>query len=217
MRKLIVPLEYKLSEDGTLGSFKGYASIFGNEDLGGDIVDPGAFKEFVSTPTGDVVMLFNHNAFSFPVGSASVTQDEKGLAFDGKLVMEDPQARVLLAHMKAKTIHTMSIGYDILPGGAYIDDNGVQHLTALKLWEISPVVFAMNPQAAITDVKAVDAIGNVVEFERFLHAAGFSRQRSKQLARHGWAKGEESARDAHDDDSREVAQMVAELAAKFNH
>lgn len=34
-----------VAEDGT---FDGYASVFGNKDLGGDIVQPGAFARTIS-------------------------------------------------------------------------------------------------------------------------------------------------------------------------
>jgi phage head maturation protease len=41
--------------DADAGSFTGYASIFGNVDLGGDVVLPGAFKEFETNAAGEVL------------------------------------------------------------------------------------------------------------------------------------------------------------------
>src|SRR5215468_7890967 len=41
---LTVPVEWKTTA-GTAGELEGYASVFGNVDLGGDVVVPGAFKK----------------------------------------------------------------------------------------------------------------------------------------------------------------------------
>ena len=111
-------------------------------------------------------------------------QDEKGLAFTGHLVMEDPRARSALAHMKAGSVRGMSIGFDILPGGADITEGGVRILKELKLWEISVVTFGMNPLAQIESAKRAGQITNIREFEDFLRdAGGFSRSQAKILAR----------------------------------
>ena len=114
MKYLNTPAEYKALGDS--GTFSGYASIFGNIDLGGDIVERGAFKEVVTNGDGAVTALWQHDSRT-PIGLAKVRQDDRGLAFEGQLVLEDPMARKALAHMKAGSVRGMSIGFDILPGG----------------------------------------------------------------------------------------------------
>jgi HK97 family phage prohead protease len=153
--RLVVPATFKAA--GAAGEFTGYASIFGNVDLGGDIVERGAFKEIVKNDAGNVVVLWQHNTRQ-PLGVASVKEDDKGLAFDGSLVMEDPLARSAYAHMKAGSVCGMSIGYDVLPGGADMTEGGVRKLKSLKLWEISVVTFGMNPLAGIDAVKEITTI-----------------------------------------------------------
>ena len=179
MKYLNVPMNIKAMNDD--GSFSGYASIFGNKDLGGDIVVKGAFREFVKNDEGKVTILWQHGVRE-PIGVADVTQDDVGLKFDGALVLDDPVARRARAHMKAGSVRGMSIGYDVLPGGQKENDDGTRDLTALKLWEISVVTFGMNPKALIERVKRAHEITTVREFEDWLRdEAGFSNSEAKQL------------------------------------
>lgn len=184
MKYLNVPAEFKAAGDA--GTFSGYASIFGNVDLGGDIVERGAFKEIVKNAAGQIVTLWQHRAGE-PIGVASVKEDDRGLAFDGQLVMEDPRARVANAHMKAGSVRGMSIGYDVLPGGAEILQSGIRMLKALKLYEISVVTFGMNPLAMIEQAKHAGNINTVRDFEDFLRdVGGFSKTHAMAIAREGW-------------------------------
>src|SRR5262245_61119466 len=128
-------LDFEFKSITDAGEFEGYASVFGNVDGGGDVVMPGAFKQIVKNSDGRVVVLLQHD-YNTPIGTAAVVQDTKGLHFTGQLVMGDPQARTVHEHMRAKTLTGMSIGYDVLDGGAEMSPLGVRKLTALKLYEI---------------------------------------------------------------------------------
>jgi uncharacterized protein len=187
MDKLDLPFECKALGDS--GSFTGYAAIFGNIDHGGDLIERGAFKEFSKLRNGKIAVLNQHNMRD-PIGVAEVEQDDKGLKFDGQLVLETASARNVYALMKAGALDGMSIGYDVLAGGADVLKSGVRQLKALKLWEISPVTFGMNPLAGVDSVKAA-SIKTVREFESFLRdVGGFSAQRAKALASAGWSSVE---------------------------
>lgn len=182
MDLLNLPCEFKAL--GETGSFSGYAAVFGNVDLGGDVIERGAFKEMVKNSDGRVVMLWQHNPRE-PLGTAKVEQDDKGLYFEGQLVMEDPMARRAHAHMKAKSVTGMSIGYD--PLDSEITTAGIRRLKELKLWEISPVTWGMNPLAGIDSVKTAQQVTNIREFEDFLRDVGkFSKSQAKLLASGGW-------------------------------
>ena len=185
MKKIIeCPMELKAI--GDTGTFSGYASIFGNVDSGGDIMERGAFKEFHKTRDGKVLILYQHSSRD-PIGKADVRQDDKGLYFDGQLVMDDAIARKAYSGMKAGTIDAMSFGFDVLPGGATITEAGIRKVTAVKLWEISPVTFGMNELARIEAVKAAQQVTNIREFEDFLRdVGGFSKAQAKLLASGGW-------------------------------
>ncbi len=219
MKHMFVPMELKSIDEKGLVS--GYASIFGNVDLGGDIiVKDQPFKEFVTNSDGMVVHLFQHDGGSswastaaggVPIGLAKVEQNSKGLKFESKLVMEDPFVQRVHTHMKAKTLNGMSIGFDILPGGGKMMESGVRELSALKLWEISTVLWGMNPVAGISSVKAAQNIETVRDFEGFLRdVGGFSAAQAKAIASAGF-KAVQTHRD--DDDAATVASYLKFLTS----
>ena len=49
---IIVPAEFKFADGGEAGTFEGYASVYGNQDSHGDVVEPGAFKEHLGRAQG---------------------------------------------------------------------------------------------------------------------------------------------------------------------
>jgi uncharacterized protein len=120
-------------------------------DLGGDVVDRGAFDKTLREGR-TFPLLWQHNP-SLPIGSVQISDSDMGLQVDGKLVLEDPQARIALAHLKAKTIKGLSIGFDTIKDTI---EDGVRHLKELRLWEVSIVTFPMNEAAMVTSVKSID-------------------------------------------------------------
>jgi HK97 family phage prohead protease len=207
---LAIQFETKAFGDGT-GAFEGYASIFGNIDQGGDIVERGAFKDIVKGRDGRVKVLYQHNMRD-PIGVAEVAQDDKGLKFTGQLILESASARGAYALMKGGALDGMSIGFDVLPGGAEIMKSGVRKLTALKLWEISPVTFGMNGLAGIDSVKSAGQITTEREFESFLRDAGFSKSQALQLVSGGW-RALKGLRDAGDEEAAQ--KLIQQTTAMF--
>lgn len=187
---LNAPIEFETKAFGDSGSFSGYAAIFGNVDLGGDVIERGAFKDIVKGRNGKVKILNQHNMRD-PIGVADVEQDDKGLKFTGQLILDAASARSAYGLMKGGALDGMSIGYDPLPGGAEIMKSGGRSLKSLKLWEISPVTFGMNPSAGILDVKsfALDIkagrLPSLSDFEDLLREAGFSKTQAAVIANRG--------------------------------
>lgn len=205
MKFMNIPVDMEVKAFGDSGSFEGYASIFGNVDLGGDVIERGAFKEIVKGRNGMVKVLNQHRATD-PIGNAEVSQDDKGLHFRGQLILEAPSARSAYALMKGGALDGMSVGYDVLEGGAKVLESGVRSLTALKLWEISPVTWGMNPLAGIDNVKARQ-LTTIREFEDWLRdEGGFSNAQAKLLAVGGW-KALQTARD-ESGDAGDVQQLI---------
>lgn len=195
------------------GTFSGHAAVFGNVDLGGDIIERGAFEEIVKTKDGQVRILLQHD-MRRPIGKALVKQDDTGLQFDGALVLGSADARNTYELMKSGILDGMSIGYDVLPNGDEVTSAGIRKLKRLKLWEISVVTFGMNPLAKIDTVKAlVKQVTTVREFEGFLRdVGGFSLAQAKLLASGGW-KALQDARDVHPAD--DAAGVVSSLTEYF--
>lgn len=170
-----------LQEDGT---FEGYASVFGNVDSWGDVVDKGAFKRSLSAHRKagtSPKMLWQHNSDE-PIGVyPDLKEDDYGLFVKGAFVLEVQRAREAYALLKANALDGLSIGY--IPKKWKIDnDTGIRTLTEIELWEVSPVTFPANDLARVSDVKASDRISTVREFEEFLRKAGFSDARAKAIA-----------------------------------
>lgn len=152
-------LEIEAKAIGESGTFEGYASTFGNVDLGGDVVEPGAFIESVVKAKKDrrvIPMLWQHDRHE-PIGVwTSIAEDAKGLFVKGKLLIdEDPLAKRAYAHLKAGSIGGMSIGYRTIPGETVVDEKrpSVMRLKKVDLREMSLVTMPMNTQARVTSVK----------------------------------------------------------------
>lgn len=195
MDKIVSQWETKaLKEDG---EFVGHASIIGNTDYGGDIVEAGAFKEIVTNAAGKSVVLWQHDTRA-PVAVADFIPDAKGLKVVGRLILDDPFVKGVYAHLKAGSVSGMSFGYDVLPGGSEIDSKGRRHLKGLKVWEASIVTFGMNPKAGVEAIKSAETISTIREFEDFLRDVGkFSASQAKALASGGWGTLKKS-RDGED-------------------
>lgn len=194
------------------GRFSGYASIFGNVDQGGDIVERGAFKEFESTKDGYVRVLYQHDMRQ-PIGKAKVKEDDKGLTFDAQLILSIAPARNAYEAMKAGILDGMSIGYDVLKNGAENTQMGFRRLTAVKLWEISLVTFGMNPLARVELVKQrIAELKTCRQFEEFLRDQGFTADQAKAIAAAGW-KEKSHPRDEGDPTKTQPRDVGEEVKA----
>lgn len=135
------------------GVFEGYASLFNREDLGGDIVLPGAFRESLVRrgPTG-IKLLFQHKPDE-PIGVwQSLREDAKGLFVRGRLMLDIARGREIHALMRAGAVDGLSIGFRAVK--ARRDRaSGVRRLEQVDLWEISVVTFPMLPEARVAVVK----------------------------------------------------------------
>lgn len=155
MTRVLERKEFKLelkAFDEEAGTFEGYASTFGGmPDSYGDVVDKGAFAKTVKEGMKRIKLLFNHNA-NEPIGKIlELYEDDYGLYFKAKLSLGVQRAREVLALMKDGVINTMSIGYDTITEAL---EGKIRHLKEVRLWDISPVTFAANPEAVITGVKS---------------------------------------------------------------
>lgn len=177
------PMQVKSLDD--VGTFEGYASVYGNLDLGGDIVEKGAFKEFERTSDGQIRILSQHKTHD-PVGKAQLIDSDQGLIVKGRLLLSIAKAREVYELMKAGIVEGLSVGYDVIqPGGSEMK-KGVRHLKSLKLFEVSLVTFGMNPLARLTGVKAAE-ITTIREFEEFLRdVGGYSQAEAKRIASGGF-------------------------------
>jgi uncharacterized protein len=128
------------------------ASVFGNIDLGGDVVEPGAFTRTLMHKNGEVPILWQHDTKQ-PIGIGKARETKAGLEISGELVLQTSKAQEAYQLMKRGVLKGLSIGYDSIRDTV---TNGVRHLHELKLYEVSLVTFAMNEAAMISAVKSAD-------------------------------------------------------------
>ena len=138
----------KISADSVI---EGYASLFGQPDQSGDIVQKGAYaesiREIVETG-GRVKMLWQHDPAQ-PIGVwDEVREDARGLWVRGRILDITQKGREAAALIAAGAIDGLSIGYRTRKAAK--DDKGHRLLTELELWEVSLVTFPMLPSARVS-------------------------------------------------------------------
>ncbi|MEZ5851836.1 MAG: HK97 family phage prohead protease [Hyphomicrobiaceae bacterium] len=200
------------------GAFEGYASLFNREDLGRDVILPGAFTETLQKrPAGGVRLLFQHDPAE-PIGVwEHLQEDARGLFARGRLALDVGRAREVHSLMRAGAIDGLSIGFKALK--THRDRaRGRRLIEKIDLWEISIVTFPMLPEARIVPRSVRGRVGAVFterELERALtQDAGLSRSQARALMRHGFkgvAATQAAAADPHPE--RDIAGRLAALVA----
>jgi HK97 family phage prohead protease len=144
------------------GELEGYASIFGNVDLVGDVVMPGAFRKTITdwrNSTQPMPLIADHElSTSGVVGSiADLREDTRGLKFKA-MFSSTSKAQELRTNILEGHIKGTSFTYDAVqtrPGR--VNGKAVRELHELRLFEITVSPFPINQLASITSAKATDA------------------------------------------------------------
>ena len=180
---LDVQFDIKAIGDGEeKGEFSGYGSIFGNKDLGNDVVIEGAFASSIGRKGAkSVKMLYQHRPDE-PIGVFDeIVEDRRGLKVKGRLAMGTQRGREVYELMKMGAIDGLSIGYRVdAKGYDYDEKRKRRYLKSVDLMEISAVTFPMNPKARVSAVKNDRTVR---EWEEVLRDAGdLSRSEAKVAA-----------------------------------
>lgn len=135
------------------GTFSGYASVFGEVDLGKDRIERGAFlASLVERGPAGVRMLYQHDP-NEPIGAwKTIREDARGLYVEGVLSPGVGRAREVLSLMKTGALDGLSIGFRTVKARTDAK-TGVRRILEADLWEISVVTFPMLPSARVSDVK----------------------------------------------------------------
>ena len=178
LQNLATRLEIKATDD--TGAIEGLGSVFGNVDDAGDIVAPGAFA--ASIANRPVKMLWQHNPDE-PIGVwEDVRETPEGLMVRGQIAVDTQRGRDVLGLLRMGAVNGLSIGFNTRKS-TFDDKTGIRTILEAELWEVSVVTFPANEKAVVTSIKAVadiDAL-SMVEIERILREAGFSRSEAKGL------------------------------------
>lgn len=131
---------------------EGYASLFGIEDLNGDVVQRGAFRDSIFARNGaPLPMLLDHRAE--PVGEwFYLAEDSRGLFVRGVVSAETRRSAEAIRLLEHGAIDGLSIGF-IARRSRPRPARG-RDLLEIDLWEVSIVGIPMAPQARLRVVRA---------------------------------------------------------------
>ncbi|AHH16579.1 putative prohead protease [Nocardia nova SH22a] len=150
------------------GEFIAYASVFGNKDSYGDVVQPGAFTDTLKAWAAKAIpipLLWGHNTADpdFNLGHLiEAEEDDHGLKVHGQLDMQSPKSAQVYRLLKSGRVSQMSFAYAIVEG-EWVEPVGegktykdaYYSLKQLDLFEVSIVPIGANQETEILAVKAV--------------------------------------------------------------
>ncbi|MGC5249502.1 HK97 family phage prohead protease [Gordonia sp. DT219] len=170
---------FKAGPDAELaeGEFIAYASVFGNRDSYGEVVQKGAFAESLAEwAKGDnpIPLLWGHN-FADPDYNLGflkeAVEDDRGLKVHAVLDMESPKAAQVYRLLKSGRVAQMSFAFDVEKetfvepesedngDGTKTITPGYWSLEKLKIHEVSVVPLGANQETEVLAVKsAADAL-----------------------------------------------------------
>lgn len=228
MNRLACGFEIKFSNSDE-GCFSGYASVFGNVDSHGDIVDKGAFSDTLAEAKRSnsyPAMLLQHGMGatvedSLPIGVwTNMQEDDHGLHVEGKLALKTQRGRDVHELMKMEprpALNGMSIGYRATKSVMHGKNSPARRtLKAVKLFEVSLVSDPSNGLARVDAVKSAMQISNKKELEDFLRdEGGFSRKAAKLIAS-GDVEAAFNLRDEDDTGEQEEVKQILKLRDLFS-
>ncbi len=152
MSDALFPIELK--DVGDAGEIEGYASVFGNRDLAGDIVLPGAFRKSLDgRGAGAVAMLWGHDQ-KRPIGVwTDIAEDGQGLRVKGRILKATRDGADAFEFAKAGAVRGLSIGYRTTQA-RQDRERKARLLEAVDLHEISLVAIPANPLSRVERVKS---------------------------------------------------------------
>lgn len=166
-----------MKADEEQGIVDAFVSIMGNIDLMDDIIHMGAFKKTITERGLKIQVLDNHNNWSGLDAIAKIMQIKEvgrddlpdsvvqefpdatgGLFVRIKFIMDDDLSVGIFKRIRDGVLTQYSIGFEIIQFDISAHDTPdgemqVRNIREIKLWEVSPVIFAANPATTTVDAK----------------------------------------------------------------
>ena len=171
-------------ESKEYGMFEGYGSVFGNKDLGNDVIEKGAFTKSIKRRTHKGVKLLYQHKSDMPIGVFDeIKEDDHGLVVKGRLALKTQAGAEAYELLKMGALDGLSIGFRVNPSEVSYDKRTNKRIIKeVDLMEVSLVTFPMNPQATVMSVKGEQY--SIREWEKGLRDAfNLSRSESKVAAK----------------------------------
>ncbi|MDK8809098.1 HK97 family phage prohead protease [Corynebacterium striatum] len=173
--------EVKALGDGEKAEFEAYASVFGNRDSYGDVVQKGAFAASLKAwaeKGAPIPLLWGHNMADpdFNIGMVtSAEEDEHGLKVVCELDTDSPKGAQVHRLLKQGRVREMSFAFAATSSEyGELDGKSVRFLKEVDLFEVSVVPLGANPETEVLAVKSptVNLTLPEVLAERFLAVLG---------------------------------------------
>lgn len=163
--------------DADQGIVEHVFAVFGNVDLGNDILHPGSFTKTIAERGNKVRVLDQHKTDSVmravgkPIMIREISRNELppevldqypeatgGVFARTQFLMDTPEGKGIFTRIKESAIDEWSFAYDALDTDySKIEVDGreitVRNIRTLKLYEYSPVLFGMNPATSTISAK----------------------------------------------------------------
>lgn len=146
------------SNDRSIGTIKGFASVFNSVDLVGDTIMPGAFKSSIKKfkKSGQMIPMLSGHSMDNLIGGfdpKKMKETDDGLYVEGQVDLDTQRGREDFSLMKKGFMTGMSIGGYTMPDGIEMRSDG-RDITNFDLYEISVTPMPAEPKAQLTDVKS---------------------------------------------------------------
>lgn len=185
-RKHCQTIEFKFDAGIETMSFDGYGAVFGNVDAYGDVIQPGAFAQYLSDVKSGKqrppAMLLQHGGMGMtsvdemPIGKwQSMSEDGYGLKMSGQIA-DTTLGRDVYKLLKMDALQGLSIGYiakEATPRSK--PDEPRRTLKRIDLVEVSVVTRPANDLARVSSVKSIEEMATLNDAQDYLCAQGMSK------------------------------------------
>lgn len=147
----------QIDEKENIGIIEGFASTYGNVDLGGDTISKGAYTQTLKHKKGKVKLFFDHG-WTVPdiAGIAFLEDSENGLKLKGMMPLDATDVKNAFVKIKFllenEEATGLSIGYDDIKSMMKAD--GTRELKEIALYEVSITPFPMDTHANILSARS---------------------------------------------------------------
>lgn len=196
------------------GQFEGYASVFGNVDSYGDIVEKGAFADSLKSwqEKGDPIPLLWGHDMEDPfsnIGSIDFAEeDDHGLKVRGTFDTDNPKAQQVYRLTKGRRATGMSFAYAVQDSRSEKDAN---YLTKLHIFEASIVPIGANQLAGVDAVKAsTDLVASAVKSGKSISSENQQKLRDAISALESVLESDDDEQDDEEDDSKKEDEQESD-------
>ena len=154
------------------GIVSGYFAVFGNKDLDGDIIEPGAFTKTIQErgPSGKQLIkyLLDHDKNKVVAKITNLYEDQKGLRYEAK-IGSHAAGQDFQKMIESELINQHSFGFRTIKE-MYDDQAKANKIKEVMMYEGSAVQFlGANPETTFIDLKSeAAAFEYLAKLEKFV-------------------------------------------------